>query len=206
MAMTKQQQEQILREAQAELLEARNELNAAQRRVLNLQQVVRGMSGLLNPEDDAERLFRLAASADIAGSATRAANTSVAASAQRTVEHLMRRRREAAIAELNEAAESVPVESSTHLRPRDAILEAMSSVANVPMLPREIVELVREKGLFNEGLKSGSNGYTTALIRLSEDPTSPIERSPGGVYTYRSPSQSDQSTPTATSLEGVDID
>jgi hypothetical protein len=214
MAMTREQQEAILHEARAELGEAQAELSAAQRRVVNLQQVIRGLSGLLNPDaEDEQPRFTFDNSALLpANIARRQRDAHVRELArQATLEELqhltdrdVRVNRAATPTATGQSSKSADTPEEATLvdsrmdttedqasakapRPRSAIVGVMKSTPNVPMQPREVVQMVRDAGLFNGSLKSGANSYTTALIRLAEDPNSPIMRSPNGLYTYLDP-------------------
>lgn len=218
MAMTQDQQEAMLRDAQEELRKAQSELAVAQRRVLNLQQIVRGFSGLLHPEQEDESRASDASDAPRPSGArlwgmsgaSRIEYQHAVAAAEATVQELDRiraglrrelstsaqRRHAAALSEKRTSADrelpSLPgLETVPAPRPRDAVFQAMQSRPNVPLAPREVVSMVKERGLFDGTLKSGSNSYTTALMRLSEDPTSPIVRRENGMYSFEAPETSD---------------
>ncbi len=155
--MNREQRVEVLRDARAELAEAREQLALLNRRVLQLTQVVRGLAGLLDEDEysvDAELVVE-------------PIDTETAARWGRYV-----------------TLES-PRGEGRPTRPRDAVMQVLTLRPDVAMAPKEVVDLVRRAGLFNPHLKSGSNGYTTALNRLADEPGSGVERADEGQYIFR---------------------
>jgi len=80
----------------------------------------------------------------------------------------------------------VTVTTTDYPKPRDAVLDAISSRPGVLMEPKDVTAIVRELGVFNPGLKSGPTAYTTALSRLADEPGSKVERR-GDQYIFLTP-------------------
>jgi len=155
--MDQNQRRAVLEDARAELREARLQLSALNRRVAQLTQVVRGLTGLL--EED-EPPIELDLDDDV--------------EEQPIITEVKQR-----------SVSSESARNPRSLRPRDAVIEVLSLRPDTEFAPRDIVELVREAGLFDYQLKSGANGYTTALNRLAEDPRSGVVRIDEGKYVFR---------------------
>ena len=69
-------------------------------------------------------------------------------------------------------------------RPRDAILRAMERTPGKLLAPKDVVNRVRELGLYNNDLASGATAYSTALGRLADEEGSPVVRTQDGLYFY----------------------
>lgn len=159
--MDQNQRRAVLEDARAELREARSQLSALNRRVAQLTQVVRGLTGLL--EED---------------------HPPVELDFDEDVEELQ------TVTEVQQrSVSSESAHNPRSMRPRDAVLEVLSLRPDKEFAPRDIVEFVREAGLFDYQLKSGANGYTTALNRLADDHNSGVVRTEDGKYSYH-PAQS----------------
>lgn len=184
MTMNRQQREEVLRDALGELEEARAELVETQRKVTYLQQVVDGLTGLLDRPETLDTKVR-----DIpplTEHQTRAVQNIIEKSYPvKTVSREDSRAENPGLdldGNQGSPAYRAPV---ARVKPRQAVLEVMAKTPNVPLAPRQVVDLVRASGLFDDSLKSGANGYTTALNRLADDPGSPIMRDPNGSYIFR---------------------
>lgn len=173
MGTSQSQWQAMLRDAESDLEEARGDLAALQRKVTNLGSIVNGLRGLLD-------LPHFAPGANI-----RNAEESVEAGRAR-IDALLRKVGDQGVQQLIRRP----------MRPRDAVLNVLARHPGTAMLPREVVELVREADLFNENLKSGANSYTTALNRLADDPESEVSRDAGGRYVFlpRNTDRADQLT------------
>ncbi|MFE4467662.1 hypothetical protein ACFRFH_02495 [Leifsonia sp. NPDC056824] len=156
--MNREQRLELLDDARSELLQAREQLAALNRRVQQLTQVVNGLSGLLNVDEDAAE----------AESNSESDETDYVRSSW-SHQFLTRS----------------PRANNKIVRPRDAVMQVLSLRPNTPLAPKDVVDLVRRAGLFNPNLKSGSNGYTTALNRLAEEPGTGVLREPEGMYVFR---------------------
>lgn len=139
------------------LRETKNELEAAQRQVLHLQQIVDGLTGLLGQSGSA----RLSPAAPtFMGGATFGGSGVLSA--------------------------SVIEAGRTFLKPRDAVEQVMQSHPNTPLAPAQVFESLASRDLIDPRIKSGANAYTTALRRLADDASSHIVRD-GSRYIYRAP-------------------
>ena len=185
--MNREQREALLRETQFELA-------AAQRQVVHLQQVVDGLSGLLNPRDPngefergfasssrpatplAERTIRRPPS--ITEAERNARNRSEAV---RTAEREVRRKS-------GLVAEAAGVELTAEpLKPRDAILYVMSRSPGIPVSPRQVYRDLESRHMVNADYRSGQAAYDAALRRLAEEPGSGVDQDSSGSYIYRGP-------------------
>jgi hypothetical protein len=175
------------RDKQMELLEqARAELIDAQRKVLHLQQVVDGLSGLLFPADSiATAIPATLRHASVAGRpmVSNRSRATEGAARQEAINRMMHQPQSP-----NSELPGLTIGSvNESIRPRDAILFVMSSVPGQPMTPKMIYKSIERAGLANTGYKSGQAAYDTALRRLAEEPNTRVVSDPSGAYVYRGP-------------------
>ena len=69
-------------------------------------------------------------------------------------------------------------------KPREAVLQALKEQGGQPVAPKAIIALIKQMGMYDPNLKSGDNGYTTALRRLMESEKYPVHRASDGSYFY----------------------
>ncbi|MFC7430673.1 MULTISPECIES: hypothetical protein [unclassified Agrococcus] len=71
-------------------------------------------------------------------------------------------------------------------RPRDAVLEVLSSRPGLPMTAREVYDTLRGRGLVDSTKKSGIAAYDMALRRLADETDSNVRRDEEkNTYTFR---------------------